>query len=234
MKKLAFIFSISFLMLLPGKAQFFSWGLRAGLNISNASVDIQNKSVNPGNDTKFQVGPMAEAGVGPIAVQSGLIFNQKGYGFDMDSELINGFTGSNLGDLSGDVNVNYFEVPVNLVFRPKLFKVGFYMGGGPYWGFATGGDITLTYDSETIVDGKIKNHIGSEDDDWIEKQDMGANLIFGAIVGPVRAGINYGWSLNDVVPAKFSSIDPALQDLDDAVDLKAKNKVFSVTVAVMF
>ena len=98
-------------------------------------------------------------------------------------------------------------MPVNLKWKFGLPIIKAYVAAGPYVGFRVGGD-------------KIWDVVG----DQLEAKSFSAGLNFGAgveLVKHLQVGINYGLGLTDNYSAK-------------KIDLKGKNRGWSITAAVLF
>lgn len=108
---------------------------------------------------------------------------------------------------SDEFKTDYIDVPVNLKWKFGLPIIKAYVAAGPYVGFRVGGD-------------KIWDVV----DDQLEAKSFSAGLNFGAgveLVKHLQVGINYGLGLTDNYSAK-------------KIDLKGKNRGWSITAAVLF
>ena len=108
---------------------------------------------------------------------------------------------------SDEFKTDYIDVPVNLKWKFGLPIIKAYVAAGPYIGFRVGGD-------------KIWDVVG----DQLEAKSFSAGLNFGAgveLVKHLQVGINYGLGLTDNYSAK-------------KIDLKGKNRGWSITAAVLF
>ena len=108
---------------------------------------------------------------------------------------------------STSMKTDYLDIPVNLKWKFGIPLVKAYLSAGPYVGFRVGGD-------------KIWNVLG----DQIKAKNFSAGLNFGVgaeLISHLQVGINYGLGLTD----NYSS---------DKFDMKAKNRGWSITAAVLF
>ena len=115
-----FVFIVLFFLIggisLQAQVKF---GLKAGVNLANASFDKKNALDNfqVENFTGFQAGPMLEGIFGFIGFDLGVLYSQQGMKFEMD-----------------DYKLHTLQIPVNLKLKlgliPKLLKV--YGNAGPY------------------------------------------------------------------------------------------------------
>ena len=108
---------------------------------------------------------------------------------------------------STSMKTDYLDIPVNLKWKFGIPLVKAYLSAGPYVGFRVGGD-------------KIRNVLGEQ----IKAKNFSAGLNFGVgaeLISHLQVGINYGLGLTD----NYSS---------DKFDMKAKNRGWSITAAVLF
>lgn len=108
---------------------------------------------------------------------------------------------------STSMKTDYLDIPVNLKWKFGIPLVKAYLSAGPYVGFRVGGD-------------KIWNVLGEQ----IKAKNFSAGLNFGVgaeLISHLQVGLNYGLGLTD----NYSS---------DKFDMKAKNRGWSITAAVLF
>ena len=121
------IFAAAALMLLiavPASAQF-SYGLKAGLNVSKASLDWS--TVSSDNQTGFFVGPMVEFTVPlvGVGVDASLLYNNKGM-------KLKDVTSGN----SFSQTLQYIDIPINLKYTYGLGSIaGVFVTTGPQVSF---------------------------------------------------------------------------------------------------
>ncbi len=130
-------------------------------------------------------------------------------GFGVDAALLFSQKGADVHSAVNEKSfkASYLDVPVNLKWKFGIPIAKVYVAAGPYVGFRVGGD-------------KIWNVLGEQ----IEAESFSAGLNFGGgveLIKFLQIGINYGLGLTD----NFSA---------DKFDIKAKNRGWSVTAAVLF
>ena len=109
-----------------------------------------------------------------------------------------------------DVKNDYIDVPVNLKWKFGLPILKGYLTAGPYVGFRVGGD--KFWD--------IPGEVG----DQLKAKSFNAGLNFGAgveVIKHLQVGFNYALGLTD---------DYSMS----GIDLKGKNRGWSITAAVLF
>lgn len=124
MKKIFAAAALMLLIAVPASAQF-SYGLKAGLNVSKASLDWS--TVSSDNQTGFFVGPMVEFTV-PLV------------GVGVDASLLYNNKGMKLKDItSGDSfsqTLQYIDIPINLKYTYGLGSIaGVFVTTGPQFSF---------------------------------------------------------------------------------------------------
>lgn len=107
-------------------------GIRTGVNFSNAIMKMENGDKGetesiPGFHLGLTVDiPVAgDFYVQPAALYSAKGFKQKGKGFGYSDDF--------------KADVSYLEVPINLLYKPKLAGGNLILGAGGYLGYGTGG-----------------------------------------------------------------------------------------------
>ncbi len=135
MKKTILIISaliITGFMAQKAQAQKTSFGVRAGVNFQN--INGQNAAgQNFSNKLKtgFNIGVNAEIPIAPeFYFQPGLLFSTKGAKIKTLSS-----------DKDADLNLNYLELPLNLLYKAPLGKDNVLLGFGPYLAYGLGGKL---------------------------------------------------------------------------------------------
>jgi len=167
-------FLVTFMILAASALSAQGIGLRGGLNLSNlvgegASDDAKMKA-------GFHIGIDYEVAVAPdFYFAPGLLFSTKGS--KSKSEVSNSFF-SYTEEIK--INLNYLEIPLNLVYKPMIGEGNLILAFGPYLGLGMGGkmktEINLDSGSETD---EVDISFGSDEDDFLKPFDMGANISFG-------------------------------------------------------
>lgn len=151
--------------------------------------------------TGFHIGVDYEIGVAPdFYFAPGLQFSTKG---------------TNIDFVETKAVLNYFEVPLNLVYKPLLGDGNLIVNFGPYLGYAISGKY-----KDDIADTDIE--FGSDDTDDYKPFDMGANIGFG-----YQLGMGLSFKLN----AQLGLIN-ILPDGDS--DNLVKNNGFAFSVGYRF
>jgi hypothetical protein len=159
-----------------------SFGIRAGVNFQNLNGKNNGHDLENGLKTGVNVGVNAEMGIAPdFYFQPGLLFSTKGANDLMD-----------LDDFSA--NINYLELPLNLVYKPMLGSGKLIAGFGPYFGYAISGKFKYDDKSEDIK-------FGNNTEDDLKPLDIGANLLFGyEFMSKISIQMNAQLGLVNLVP----------------------------------
>ncbi len=225
----------------------FDISIRGGLNLNNISQDFKESDweyetkIRPG----FHIGPVIDLDFSPqLGFQTGLLFTSKGFAVDLeDQDFDNGFYREEDFDIEVDGSsrsrYNYFEIPLNLVF--KVDDLQFF--AGPYLSFGVGGKSIMDYSlkvtamGETIYEEEVdeewdlKPVFGDVDYDDLDDDeeafnalDFGLNFGLGYRVGPVMLNAGYSLGLGNITPGiDGSDFDPA--------DMKMSNRVINVSAS---
>lgn len=133
MRKLFFSFLALVFLATPLSAQYF--GLRAGVNATNAKIDISDLDVDTEGETNLMLGIFVELPVGGdvFTIQPELNYLNRGYSYDFD--------------LPGNNSVSSTLTYIDLAALAKLNfgreeGIGFFLGAGPTWSYALNGTVT--------------------------------------------------------------------------------------------
>lgn len=161
-----------------------TFGIRAGLNMSNMTFSEDGISGSPDSRTSFHVGVTADIPLmQSLYVQTGLFFQNKGYKFDSDN-------------YTQTAKPMYFEIPVLASYRYDFsdamqLQVNF----GPYFGYGIGGKIKeeSDYDNDEI------DFFGDKEDDGCKRFNcglqVGAGLTFS---NHLYLGFSYQFGLSNI------------------------------------
>lgn len=159
---------VALFVALSASAQI-SFGVKAGMNLSDVSVSSPGNLVKASNRTGFYVGPSIEAMVPFLGVglDASVVYARKG----VDLTILN-------KTFQGDIS--YIDVPINLKWKigiPNM--VGLYMAAGPYLSYAAGNSFK-----------EFKDNFRIDDFDWGLNAGAGIELL-----GKLQIGANYSWGI---------------------------------------
>jgi hypothetical protein len=189
------------------------FGVKAGVTFPNMTVSAMGTSISFDSKTSFYAGATADIPVSNIfSVQPGLILNNKGTKINSGFDFSEGSISTNG---SGTLNFMYIEVPVNLIANLSVGNSGkVFLGAGPYYAMAIDAYAKYAGVKEDI-------EIGSGDENF-KRSDFGLNFLAGY---QLNNGLNihagYGLGLSSVIP-------------DQEIDMKLKNKAFSIGLGFTF
>jgi len=187
-------------------------GISAGINTANMVAHYGGVSEHTDGKIGIVFGvnyniPIAEQ----FSIQPALNFVQKGYKYkETDVNYV----------YSDEIRINYLELPVNVLFRPRMQNTQFFIGAGPSFAFALSGK-EKENDNGTIDEFDLS--FGSnEDNDDMKAVDFGMNFLTGIeLTNGMSFSINYNLGLTNLVPGS---------DLDGSI----KNNYFGFKIGYTF
>lgn len=170
------------------KAQNAAIGFAAGTTLSNAKSKIDDETSSSKNKIGFTVGIVSDISIGRnISFHPAIHFTQKG---GMEKEAIDGV------DYKYTINLNYLEVPLNILFKTNSAKGRFYAGGGPSFALGLSGKAKIEWNGEK-EDDDIK--FGNGDQDDFKPLDLGINLLTGyQFSNGLFVSVNYNMGLSNL------------------------------------
>ena len=185
MKKLFAVVLMAVAFAMPSKAQF-SWGIQAGLNMSNVSVKDAADNVGSAIESRtgFFVGPTVKFSL-PIV------------GLGIDASALYDQREGKAGDET--VKAQSIQIPINLRYGIGLGSVAeVFAFAGPQFGFKLSGD---------------KNYGVA---DWtLKSSNFSANIGIGAtILSKLQAKLNYNIALGTT--GEFESVSQTVKQVADA------------------
>ncbi|MBC6994720.1 porin family protein [Neolewinella lacunae] len=142
MRKLFFTLAAAVLLTSGLSAQYF--GLRAGVNSTNAKVDFENAEIDTDGETNLMLGIFLDLPLGTdlISIQPELNYLNRGYSLSADFGPAGSFDQTiSYIDLGGLLKLNF----------GREEGLGFYLGAGPMFSYAVSGQRTVLGD-ETDID----------------------------------------------------------------------------------
>jgi hypothetical protein len=180
MKKVFLLAGFTFLLGTVTFAQF-TYGVKAGLNLANATIKSDAGSTSTSALTGLHLGATAEYAVNDkFSVEPGLLFSTKGVKYS--------------GEGNVRTSVNYLEIPVNGVYKIDAGSAKVLLNAGPYLGFALSGKTKFDGGSESLK-------IGSGEDKDLKAFDFGLNFGAGVLLNnKITIGLQYGLGIANLAP----------------------------------
>lgn len=205
---------LTLLLLFATTASAQRIGIEAGVNFANQTLSYDDPFLGDEREsgderTGLKLGVVLDYQLEPgFYFQPGLYYSQKGF--------------EDFGGID-EVRIDYLELPLNLLFKAGNSRTGrFFAGGGPYLGFALGGEGELQNGRDFDV------NVGEDIDDEVDFIDAGLNLTVGyELPMGVFFRANAALGLANVAP----------DDLVDNVpvdDYRVRNRVFAFTIGYFF
>lgn len=195
------------------------FGPQVGLNIANASLKAEGA---PSTSSKIglSIGAIAEYSLSEsMALQSGLIYSQKGYKGEMNLFIM---------DAKATVSISYIELPVNFKYFVPVGTTKIFLAAGPYVAFAVSGTEVAEVSSAFVDAAELglgstskDLKIGSGSDDDVLGADFGLNIGAGAEFKSFVVSGQYGFGLINIEPISNNGS-------------YTKNRVVSLSVAYLF
>lgn len=148
-----------------------SFGLRGGVNFQNINgKDAADDKLELDMITGFNGGVLVQIPVAPeFYFQPGLLFTTKG------AKATEDFFGQ---DITGEYNLSYIELPLNLLYKPLLGQGHLLLGFGPYLAYGIGGKAKIG-NEELDIEWADDYSNSSPYRPYFKRLDYGANLFFG-------------------------------------------------------
>jgi len=197
-------------------------GAQLGLNMANISMDGgQIVEGDFGTRMGLNVGAVAEMKLGPVTLQSGLLFNQVGTKYE---ESINQAGYSTEEEVT--VKASYLTIPILAKYIMPMERFTLYGLAGPALSFFMGGT------AEGGITGDFAMDIDEEINDFVKSMDTA--LVLGVGVMKEMNGrtffvdIRYSMGLCNAVDA-----DPDSMEWGFISKLEAKNQIITINVGVL-
>ena len=172
-----------------------SFGVRAGVNATNADVSVSNLDIDTDGETNLMLGLFVDLPLGTelISVQPELNYLNRGYSFT-----------ATVGGNEFSRTVSYLELGALLKLNfGRDEGLGFYVGAGPQYGYAVSG-------TETNINGDRDVDV---DFDRINR----GQLQFAGV-----GGLTFGSNFRFFVEARYNGIF-ADQDGDDSSEIRQRS-----------
>ena len=152
-----------------------TFGLRGGVNLHNINgKEMDGDGLNMKVVPRFNIGVVADINVAPdFYFEPGLMFATKG------GKSNENFLGI---DMTAEYNLSYIELPLNLLYKPKLANGYFMLGFGPYIAYGVGGKAEFTIDGKSSKESiEFTDEYSSINPygNYFKRLDYGGNLFFG-------------------------------------------------------
>ena len=206
--KVSILFIMALLISTGAYAQFSRFGVKAGVNFSNMTVDNSDDRTLK---TGFHAGAFGRMGISEFfSLQPELLYSTKGFTNAYDVALAEG---------EAKFNLNYIEIPVNVVYH---LAEDFSFQLGPYVGYLASANVST---SNSILD---FFQIDTNDDinrDNFKSFDFGITAGLDFTLDPVIIGFKYNLGLVNVAKDNI----PAEQLLGNA-----RNTAIQVYAGILF
>jgi len=222
--KLGFVlFVLLFSLNAAAQESGFTFGIKAGVNLSNTSLDIDplKKRAKVG----FRVGATVDYAVtNEFFLESGLYLTTKG--------------GKGEGEIStdnisfdGDVHINqtYLQIPLTAAYKIEIApEARIFFNFGPFMAYGIGGKSKLKGKIEipiAEVDGNMENDTFG--DDILKRFDFGLTAGIGVEYGPIVFGTGYELGLANIAADGLKTFE-GLGIIKTNSEYKTRNAYISI------
>ncbi len=206
--KVSFLFIAAFLTFASANAQFTQYGVKAGLNLSNMTVDGSN---DRNLRTGFHAGVFSRMGISEFfSLQPELLYTTKGFTNNYDVAVAEGEV---------DFNLNYIEIPINVVYH---LAEDFSFQLGPYVSYLLAANVETNNELLNLFDIDTDSDI---DRDNFKSFDFGVTAGLEFQLNPILLGFKYNLGLMNV--AEDTLPGELLGD-------KSKNTVIQIYAGILF
>lgn len=170
-----------------------SFGITGGVSLANMRLKAESISVSGDSKIGFTAGvfadmPLAES----LSFQPALNYVQKG-------------AKNEISDMSYEskLTLNYIELPLNLLYKPEMQKLRFFVGAGPSIAYALSGK---EKEKDNGVNTTYSYKFGNNPDEHdLKALDFGANFLTGIETpGGLLVALNYNLGLSNLAPGSSS------------------------------
>ncbi|RKR83996.1 outer membrane protein with beta-barrel domain [Mucilaginibacter gracilis] len=205
-------------------------GIKAGVNFSNVMMKDENgNKINTQSVPGILLGLTVDIPIaGDVYIQPAAQYSRKGY-----KQENGGFYGS---ATNFKINASYIEVPINLLYKPRLGNGKLLFGAGPYIAYGTGGD--WTSDNDAAIGDIV---VGKKGDVIFKNNAMDGGDINSYLYGkPLDYGLNFlaGYEFFNKLSVQLGA-QLGLANLQPHVDGvtredKLKNSGFGISLGYKF
>ncbi len=206
--KISIFLTALFLISASAHAQMSQFGAKAGLNLSNMTIDGSN---DRNLRTGFHAGVFTRMGISEFfSIQPELLYTTKGFTNNYDVAVAEGEV---------DFNLNYLEIPINVVYHlAEDFSFQF----GPYVSYLLTANVETNNELLNLFDFDTDSDI---DRDNFKSFDFGVTAGLEFQLDPILLGFKYNLGLMNV--AEDTLPGELLGD-------KSKNTVIQIYAGILF
>lgn len=210
---------ILFLFATSSFAQSFKFSVDAGLNESTFSesftkagdgILVHGQTISKSFVTGYHIDGLVDLPIRRVSIQTGIIYTTIG-GINNDHYNIpNSYEYSDKQKL----NLNYIQVPLNILYHIPVKFGNVFLGGGPYIGYGLfgkyqdkGSDINSASTSSDVVFGNGQNgkyNIGNGQ--YVKNPDYGINTAAGvSLTNKIKLSASYKFGIANLSRSMFTN-----------------------------
>lgn len=216
--------------------------VRGGLNIAWISHELSPIPMQVSPNVGLHFGCLATLNFSKyLGMETGLVFTSKGETWKVD-----GYNRNTGARIEGEANLycNYLELPVHFRVRVPLGNVTLFARTGPYFAFATHGNVLAKGDFVTFARGgnrsgstdkeRFKLKVGNTADADFRSFDSGWAIATGVEIGKATIGLQFSFGFLDVYNTPFNTYDPQTGTRGQAEWGDTRNYAFTITGGYRF
>ena len=170
-----------------------SFGVTAGVSLANVRIKTESISISGDSKIGFTAGVFADVALSEnFSLQPALNYVQKG-------------SKNEISDMNYEskLTLGYIELPLNLLYKPEMQKLGFFVGVGPSIAYALSGK---EKEKDNGVNTTYTYKFGNNPDEHdLKTLDFGANFLTGIETpGGFLVALNYNLGLSNLAPGSSS------------------------------
>ena len=188
MKKIISLIAIAAIAAQMVQAQKSSFGFTAGATLAKTTAKFAGGSIASESKIGFTAGFVGDIPIGKdFSFMPALNFVQKGSKSKQES-------------YESTINLNYIEIPLNLVYRVPGKSGHLFMGAGPSVAYGISGTMK---DNNSTQPTDVKVKFGSSAEDDFKPLEIAANFLLGyQFKNGFNIVANYNLGLNNIAPIK--------------------------------
>ena len=210
-----------FMVVAPAQAQL-RWGIKAGMNLNNASIKGLGDNFKAENRAGFFAGPMLDISIplGGLGVDASVLYSQKNTDITYQTSGTRTETKTN--------RQHAIDIPINLKYSVGMGDMAsVFVFAGPDFSFNVKSDNILEQMGDLVGEGNysIKNAA--------KKADIGLNVGLGVkLINHLQIAANYNIPFGDSAKERFT--DGKVPSFVDGNLFKKQNRIWQVSIAYMF
>lgn len=212
------------------------FGAEVGAHLANQNVSFSSlfggvANINTSPNLGLRGGLVAQFGIlDHLSIQPAILFTMKGTRLELDDDYSDG-TFRYQSESQSKINLNYIEIPLNIQYSLGDNGNGFFIGAGPYFGYAFAGKAVDQYSATVTLLATGATETIEEEDEYDVEFGDGLNDMYKNL--DIGIGVNAGYMLPMGAFVRVYGQYGLSQVLSNAIFAEAKNYGFGLSVGYM-